>query len=162
MEKKKKLNDKNFLKTYILKKKQKKKTLLNAIITFITKKGKKELAKKIFQTALIKASKKTNLGCQFLLVNVFKRLHSSVEVKDVKRRRKFFKIPFFISLNRQRYLSIKWFFSSLKMNKNPISYSDKICLELVHILKTNRAKSIFLKNQNLKLAVANRSNIHYR
>lgn len=81
--------------------------MLNSIITFITKKGKKELAKKIFENALIKASKKMNLGCQYLLVNAFKKLASSIEVKDVKRRRKYFKIPFFISGNRQRYLSIK-------------------------------------------------------
>lgn len=48
------------------------------------------------------------------------------------------------------------------MNKNYTSFSDKICLELIQILKSNKAKSIVLKNQNLKLAIANRSNIHYR
>lgn len=107
MEKKKILSaNKNHLSSFNLKKK-KKKTLLNAIITFITKKGKKDLAKKIFENALIKASKKLGLGCQFLLVNAFKKLGSSIEVKDVKRRRKIFKIPFFINENRQRYLSIK-------------------------------------------------------
>jgi len=160
MEKKKILNNKlSLFKSSTMKKK----TLLAAIINFITKKGKKELAKKIFQNALLKASKKLNLGCQFLLVNVFKRLHSFIEVKDVKRRRKFFKIPFFISENRQRYLSIKWFFSGVALNKNPIAFSEKICLELLSVLiKKKRSKSFFLKNQNLKLAVSNRSNIHYR
>lgn len=85
----------------------KKTSLLKALITFITKKGKKELARKIFQTALIKASKKMQLGSHFLLSHAFKKLQSSVEVKDVKRRRKLFKIPFFISSKRQRYLSIR-------------------------------------------------------
>lgn len=161
MEKKKILNNNIVLST--ISAMTKKKTLLTAIVNFITKKGKKELAKKIFQNALFKASKKLNLGCQFLLVNVFKRLHSFIEIKDVKRRRKFFKIPFFISENRQRYLSIKWFFNGVALNKNPIAFSEKICLELLSILvKKNRSKSFFLKNQNLKLAVANRSNIHYR
>jgi ribosomal protein S7 len=139
-----------------------KKSLLKALITFITKKGKKELAKKTFQIALIKASKKTQLGSHFLLANVFKKLKSSVEVKDVTRRRKNFKIPFFIRPRRQKYLSIRWFFNAVRMNKNHIKFSDKICLELVQILKSNRAKSVILKNQNLKLAIANRSNIHYR
>lgn len=105
MEQKKKLKNKKNLKVYLLKKN--KKTLFNSIITFLTKKGKKELAKKIFQNALLKASRKLNLSCQFLLVNAFKKLHSSIEVKDIKRRRKRFKIPFFIKESRQRYLSIK-------------------------------------------------------
>ena len=65
------------------------------IFPIITKKGKKELAKKIFHRALIKASKKTHLGSHFLLAKAFKKLQASVEVKDVKRCRKFFKIPFF-------------------------------------------------------------------
>lgn len=105
MEKKKILSNKVLLQKPFTT--MKKKTLLNVIVNFITKKGKKELAKKIFQSALFKASKKLNLGCQFLLLNVFKRLHSFIEIKDVKRRRKFFKIPFFINESRQRYLSIK-------------------------------------------------------
>jgi len=105
MVKKKMLKYNFFLNSYVLKKK--KKTLLSSIVNFITKKGRKELAKKIFLNALIKASKKMNLDCQFLLVNVFKRLCASIEVKDIKRRRKFFKIPFFISDVRQRYLGIK-------------------------------------------------------
>ena len=146
----------------MLKTKLKKKSLLKALITFITKKGKKELVKKIFKTALVKASKKTNLGSHFLLANVFKKLQSSVEVKNVKRRRNFFKIPFFIRSKRQKYLSIRWFFNAVSMNKNQTNFSDKICLELVQVLKSNRAKSITLKNQNLKLAISNRSNIHYR
>jgi ribosomal protein S7 len=160
MEKKKILKNK-FLKYPLIKKQ--KKTLLQAIRNFITKKGKKELSKTIFQKALIKASKKTKLGCQLILVTAFKRLQTSIEVKEVKRRRKFFKIPFFINNNRQRYLSIKWFFRGVSLNKNAISYSDKICLELISIIfKKDRAKSVDLKNKNLKLALANRANIHYR
>jgi ribosomal protein S7 len=142
---------------------KKKKTLLTAISHFITKKGNKILAQKIIFSALIKASKKTNLSCEFLLLNSFKRLHSAIEVKEVKRKRKFLNIPFFIGENRQKYLSIKWFFNGVKLNKNAIRYSDKICLELISILfKYNQAKSVILKNKNLKLAIANRSNIHYR
>lgn len=143
-------------------KKLKTKSLLKAIVNYITKKGKKELAKKIFQIALLKASKKLHLESHLLLINAFNKLQSSVEVKEVHRRRKIFKIPFFINLKRQKYLSIRCFFRAVKINKNKVNFSDKIYLELVQIIKSNRAKSIFLKNQNLKLATANRSNIHYR
>jgi len=143
-------------------KKVKIKSLFKALVNYITKKGKKELAKKIFKIALFKASKKIPLRSHLLLLNAFKKLQSSVEVKDVKRRQKVFKIPFFIVSKRQKYLSIRWFFSAVKLNKNQIKFSDKMCLELVQIIKSNRAKSIIFKNQNLKLATANRSNIHYR
>ncbi len=84
-----------------------KKTLFNLITNFMLKKGKKDLAKKVLKIALIKASKKINLGSQLILAIVFKKLRASVEVKDVKRRRNYLKIPFFIRLKRQRYLSIK-------------------------------------------------------
>ena len=80
------------------------------MLLLLRKKEKKELARRIFQVALLKASKKIHLGSHFLLSNAFKKLQSSVEVKDIKRRRKLFKIPFFIRPKRQKYLSIRWFF----------------------------------------------------
>jgi small subunit ribosomal protein S7 len=83
-------------------------------------------------------------------------------VKDVSRRGKIFKIPFPITLQRQRYLSIKWFFKAVDEDTRSCSYSDKIFLELVNLVKTKKAKSISYKEQNIKLAIANRSNIHYR
>jgi ribosomal protein S7 len=82
-------------------------TLYNSIINYLTKKGNKQLAKKLFHNSLIDASKKAKLSSQYLLALVFKKLSVSVEVKDVHRRGKTFKIPFFINLKRQRYLSIK-------------------------------------------------------
>ena len=85
----------------------KKQTLYNSIINYLTKNGNKELAKKNFHLSLIKASKIANIGSQYLLALVFKKLSVSVEVNDVHRRGKNFKIPFFITLKRQRYLSIK-------------------------------------------------------
>jgi ribosomal protein S7 len=65
-------------------------------------------------------------------------------------------------LQRQRYLSIKWFFKAVDEDNRSCSYSDKIFLELVNLVKTKKAKSISYKEQNIKLAIANRSNIHYR
>mgnify|MGYP000621883905 CR=1 FL=1 len=140
----------------------KKKNLLHGVINFIIKNGKKELAKFLFSSALIKASKKTKVGCQLLLVTIFKKLHSSIEVKTIKRRFKILNIPFFISSTRQLFLKLKLFFSAVKLNSNNISYSNKICFELISIFKSNKAKGIFLKNQNLNLALLNRANLHFR
>jgi ribosomal protein S7 len=84
-----------------------KKTLYTSIITYITKKGNKELATKLVNAALLKATKKLKLGSQLILAIAFKNLNVCVEVKDVSRRGKIFKIPFPITLKRQRYLSIK-------------------------------------------------------
>lgn len=145
-----------------LAKKFQKKTLYNSIITYITKKGNKELATKLVNEALLKASKKLKLGSQLILAIAFKNLNVCVEVKDVSRRGKIFKIPFPITLKRQRYLSIKWFFKAVDEDTRACSYSEKIFLELVNLVKTKKAKSISYKEQNIKLAIANRSNIHYR
>jgi len=138
------------------------KTLFNLIVNYLTKKGNKDLAKKIIKNALLKASRKLKRGCQYILAIAFKRLSTFVEIKDVKRRRKYLKIPFFINPRRQRYLSVKWFFNAINQNKSSLSFSEKICFELVSILKSKRAKSILLKKQNIKLASLNRSNIHFR
>lgn len=87
--------------------KKEKKTLLHWLICFITKKGKKRLAQIALKKALIDVSREVALGSQFVLAVVFKKLRVSVEVKDVQRRRKYLKVPFFISKKRQNYLSAK-------------------------------------------------------
>ena len=91
----------------VRKKKMQKKNLFDSIVCYLTKKGNKKLARLLLQKALIKCSKKCHLGCKKILAYAFKKLYVSVEVRDVARRRKIFKVPFFISLNRQRYLAIK-------------------------------------------------------
>ena len=88
-------------------KKQTRKTLYNCLVNYITKRGDKSLAVQLLNLALLKASKKTKIGCQLLLSMAFQKLSVSIEVKDIKRRGKYFKIPFPISFQRQRYLSIK-------------------------------------------------------
>lgn len=84
-----------------------KKTLINNIIGFITKQGKRELAKKFFYCALLKTSKHLNLHCQLILIIFFKRLASAIEVRNIKRKGNFIKIPFLITRKRQYFLSMK-------------------------------------------------------
>lgn len=141
---------------------KKKKTLFETIVCFITKNGNKDLARLLLGGALLKASKKLKLGPQLILALVFKKLAVSVEVKDVKRRRKYLKVPFFISPKRQKYLGVKWFFKAVNQNKTTTKLSIKICSELISVLKSSRSKALKLKKQNLNLAEANHSNIHFR
>ena len=128
----------------LIKKKQRRKTLYNSILNYITKCGDKALAIQLLNLALLKASKKTKLGCQLLLSIAFQKLSVSIEVKDVQRRGKFFKIPFPISLQRQRYLSIKWFFKAIELDTRPLKYSDKICFELISLLNSKKIKIAFI------------------
>lgn len=86
---------------------KKKNFLLVSIFGFFTKKGKKELAKKVFQKALIKTSKYLYFNSFLILNFVFQRLQTSVEVRNVKKRRAIFKIPFFVSKKRQKSLSFR-------------------------------------------------------
>ena len=141
---------------------RKKKTLYQRLVFVLTKKGQKHLAVLILNRALLKASKKTKIGVHSLIASIFKKLSVSIEVKDVHRRKKVFKIPFPISLSRQKYLAIKWFFMSIDLDKRSISYSDKLYFEILNLVYKRRSKSYSFKISNNKLAVANRSNTHYR
>ncbi len=85
----------------------KKKTLYTLLLNYITKNGNKVLYTIILNKALRQASKKARLHPTILLIRLFKALRTFVEIRDVRRRRKTFKIPFPISLSRQKYLSIK-------------------------------------------------------
>lgn len=85
----------------------KRKTLYQSLVCKITKSGNKILGNKILNLALIKATLSTKLSSSFILSKVFNSLLVSIEVKDVRRRGKLFKVPFPISLRRKKYLTEK-------------------------------------------------------
>ena len=51
---------------------------------------------------------------------------------------------------------------SIDLDKRSISYSDKLYFEILNLVYKRRSKSYSFKISNNKLAVANRSNTHYR
>lgn len=84
-----------------------KKTLYAKIINYLTKKGNKKLAKRIFDLALLNASRVLNIGSFKLLSTVFDKLTVAVEIRDITKKGKVYHIPFPIQKSRQQYLSIK-------------------------------------------------------
>lgn len=139
-----------------------KKTLYNKLLGFLTKKGNKIGAVKLINSAFLKVSTTTKLSMNKILLKLFLKLNSFVEVKKVRVKRSFHLVPFQITLKRRSYLIIKWLIQAIKTDTRNISFSDKLAFEIENTLKTENSKSLNLKTLNTTLALANRSNIHYR
>jgi ribosomal protein S7 len=139
-----------------------KKTLYNKLIGFITKKGNKINAVNIINTAFFKVSTNMNLSMHRILLELFFKLNSFVEVKNVRVKRSFHLVPFQITLKRRSYLIIKWLMQAVKQDTRNISIIEKLVFEIEQTLKTDSSKALQLRNANITSALANRSNLHYR
>ena len=139
-----------------------KKTLYSILIGFLTKNGKKAVAVKILTSAFLQVSKKTNLSTRQILLKLFLKLNSFVEVRKIKIRKKNFFVPFPTALKRRLYLTMKWLMEATKKNTQKISLSEKLAFEIEQTLTTNDSNSIKIFKNNLELALKNRSNLHYR
>lgn len=137
-------------------------TLYNKLIGVLTKQGNKTAAVKIINSAFLKVSKNTTLSMNKILLKLFLKLNSFVEVKKVRVKRSFHLVPFQITLKRRSYLIIKWLLQVIKTDTRNISISDKLGFEIEQTLKSENSKLLNLQTLNTTLALANRSNIHYR
>jgi len=137
-------------------------TLYNKLIGVLTKQGNKTAAVKIINSAFLKVSKNTTLSMNKILLKLFLKLNSFVEVKKVRVKRSFHLVPFQITLKRRSYLIIKWLLQVIKTDTRNISISDKLAFEIEQTLKSDNSKLLNLQTLNTTLALANRSNIHYR
>jgi ribosomal protein S7 len=139
-----------------------KKTLYHKLIGFITKKGNKNSSLKIVNDAFFKVSTNTNLPMHIIVLQLFLKLNSFVEVKRVRVKRSFHLVPFQITLKRRSYLIVKWLMQAVKSDKRNIPTVAKLAFEIEQTLKTDSSKSLKLRNLNLTTALSNRSNLHYR
>jgi ribosomal protein S7 len=136
--------------------------LYNKFINFIFKSGKKSFWENAFSDVFLKISKKLHYSRNFILLKIFLRLHTRVEVKKVKMRRRIYIIPTFINFKRRFFLGIKWLLDSIKKNKKKISLKEKLLTELLVLLKKKTSFGIKqLENNNL-ISYKNRSNMHFR
>jgi ribosomal protein S7 len=136
--------------------------LYTKFLGFLIKKGNKVGAKRLLDEAFLIVSKKTKISTQMSLVKLFSSLNSFVEVKKVRVRRRFVMVPFSINLKRRSYLIVKWLMLAVEEDKRRVSFSIKLADEVLKVLKGVFSKSKALKNSNMALAMANRSNIHFR
>jgi ribosomal protein S7 len=130
---------------------------------FLTKKGNKVIAKKILDEAFLEVSLKTNQPVHILLIKVFLKLNSFVEIKKIKFRRSTHVVPFVLtSFKRKSYLIIKWLMEVVEQDKRKVPIAKKLSKEILNILKNKSSKALIKKKMNTKNAVINRSNIHFR
>jgi ribosomal protein S7 len=144
-----------------LKMKKFKSTYLKLLASFI-KKGKKTKAKKILNESLFTLNKIFKVPASLLVNKFFCLLTVFVETKIIRVRRSRYIVPFPTTFRRRVYLVIKWLTMTVFENKNRVSLSKKLSLEIFATLKGLNSRVLHLRNINNTKALANRSNAHYR
>lgn len=140
-----------------------KKNLYNKFLNFFIKKGKKVKVKSILDVTFLKMSQLYTYPINTLLLKTFVKLNSFLEIKNVKKNRRSRLIPFSISLSRRSYIALKWLKRSVVNDKRKISFSEKLKSEIINLnFKSKQSNSLSFKNINIKQALANRANIHFR
>lgn len=137
-------------------------SLYNKFLLFIFRVGKKNIWEQKFASIFDLLSLKLHYSKSLLLLKIFIRLFTRVEVKKVKARKRITHIPFFIKLPRSIFLALKWIFLASLKKKGHISFKNKLFTELLQILTQKSSFSLQKVEENNIIAFKNRSNIHYR
>jgi small subunit ribosomal protein S7 len=136
--------------------------LYNKFVGFITKNGKKPKAKVIFDSALFNVTQKLKIPLNRLLLKIFLKLNSYIEIKTIKIRKKVHFVPFPTTYKRRIYLVIKWIVNATLEDKRKLNFSEKLSLEIFNLIKNKSSKSLKIKRNNFSKALINRSNLHFR
>jgi ribosomal protein S7 len=136
--------------------------LYNNFLLFIFKTGGKNIWSNKFASLFDILSLKLQYSKATILLKIFTRLFTRVEVKKVKSRKRVTYIPFFIKLPRSLFLALKWIFLASLKKKGNISFKNKLYSELLQILTQKSSFSLQKVEENNMSAFKNRSNIHYR
>lgn len=136
--------------------------LYTKFISFVFRVGKKAVWEKSFSQILNTLSLKLYYSKSLLLSKIFVRLFTRVELKKVKSRKRISFIPFFITVRRSIFLSLKWIFLSSLNNNTNTSFKNKLYLELFQLLTLKSCPSLKKLEENNQNSFKNRSNIHYR
>ena len=136
--------------------------LYNKFVGFITKNGKKTKGKTSFDFALFKVVQKVKIPFNQLLLKIFLRLNSYIEIKSIKIRKKTHFIPFPTNYKRRIYLAVKWITQATFEDKRKVKFSEKLFVEFLNLLKKKSSKALKLKKNNFQKALISRSNLHFR
>jgi len=137
--------------------------LYKKFLGLLIKAGFKLKAKNILNFALISTSKKLNITPKLLLLTIFLKLNTYLEIKNFFLRKRLVFVPFYVTdYQRRTFLIVKWVLAASNMNLQRIPFSQKLSIEFTSLLTNTNSKSINFKNINIKQALKNRSNIHYR
>ena len=142
--------------------KTKKFNLYSKFVGFITNSGKKPTAKIIFDSALFTVIQKLKIPLNKILLLIFLRLNSYIEIKTIKIRKKIHFIPFPTNYKRRIYLVIKWLINAALEDKRKLHFSKKLSLEIFNLIKNKSSRSLKSKESTFLKATTNRSNLHFR
>jgi len=140
----------------------KKKDLYSHLLGFLTKRGSKVLSKKIVDRAFFQVSKKLNLSTDLILLKIFTKLNTYIEIKKVKRGRSSHIVPFAVVSHRRYYLAFNFLMSCVFDNKKQIPFYKKLESEIFDLLTKKYSLSLKKKESNIQFAIKNKSNLHYR
>ena len=136
-------------------------SLYTKFTNLLFKDGKKSFWEKSLASLFFLLKKKLNYSRNYILLKIFLRLHTKVETRIVKSRKRINIIPFFIKLKRRCFLSLKWLFDSAKQKKKH-SIQQNLLLEILFILRKKSCASLNLLEENNITSYKNRSNMHFR
>lgn len=131
--------------------------------SFLIKKGKKEYVLNQLAITLFKLKKAYKINYAKLIWTFLKKLHTSIEIKTIKKKGRVHNIPIPINYGRQIYLASKWLASGIRLSLTRASLSKKLYSELNLLIKTtSQSLSHQAKIKNARAVCAHKSQIHYR
>ena len=83
------------------------KTIYTTLLGSVTKKGKKNVAKKIIDQAFLKVAKHLSISLHLVFIQFFLKLTSFIEVRKISKKKNVHYIPFGTTPMRRVYLIIK-------------------------------------------------------
>jgi ribosomal protein S7 len=140
------------------------KSFYSTFLGLLIKNGDRVSAKRLLDKTFTIVLKSAKISFNIIILKIIILLNTFVEVKQIKKYKKInYQVPFPISLKRKLYLSVKWVISSALEDKRRVPFFEKISQEIL-LLITNKSvsKSYKKKSKNLNLAMANKSNVHFR
>lgn len=130
---------------------------------FLIQKGKKEYVLNQLTVTLFKLKKAYKINYAKLIWLLLKKLHTSIEIKTIKKKGRVHNIPVPINYGRQIYLASKWLAIGIRSNLIRTSLSNKLYSELNLLFKTtSQSLSHQAKIKNARAVCAHKSQIHYR
>jgi small subunit ribosomal protein S7 len=152
-----------YIASYFLRKKKRDFiNLYKQFINLVFKEGKKSFWEKSLALLFFILKKKLNYSKNFILLKLFLRLHTKVEMRIVKSRKRINLIPFFIKFKRRCFLSLKWLLEAAKKNKQKTSLKQNLLVEILFLLRKKSCISLNLLEENNLLSYKNRANMHFR
>jgi len=137
--------------------------LLNSLIKFFVKRGRKASTLKSVMFSFYMLAKLTEQNISFLVVTLCNSLDTSVRIKRVYLRKRTLIIPRFIKYKKRLFLIFSWLMKSIYNHFEFRSLWMKFIYECLLVLyEDENSVALIAKNENFLTAKTYKSNAHYR